>query len=273
MKKIIALTYIFFLLFTLGVATQSHASVMSSSSGSYVIFRANIPPMFIKNSSSPIQLLAIPFHDNKPVYASVIIHIEITGLNVNYHQNKTTSVFSGRPEMVYLNPMDEGHYDMKLWATWNGMKSKVVDQDFGVSPAPEPYELYFNQDGSEIHFKSRVLNSTGQIDPNVTFHLEIWLWNGVQQTLVESYGNVTNLTISVPQSWKSGILIVDVVDRYGWRNGMSINLANFQFEGVPVQYDYHYAQREPFASRQLWYAVVAIAVILGIAYYIRRWYE
>ena len=192
---------------------------------------------------------------------------------MNYHTNRTISVYAGRQRTVYLDPMQEGHYDIKLYAEWHGLRSKIVDQDFGVSPAPEPYELYFDDDGSHIHFKSKVLNSTGQIDPDVPFRLEIYLWDGSKQTLVASYNNVTILDITVPQSWKGGILIVDVIDKYGWRNGMSINLNNFQFEGYPVEYDYQYMHREPFASRQIWYEAVALIIILVIAYYARRWYS
>ncbi len=270
MSPKIALIFSIFLSISLGFTGQIHASV-GSDTGDYVIFRVNIPPMFIMNTSSPIQVLAIPFHDNKPVYASVDVHIEISGLNVEYNRSMTISVYSGRAQIIYLDPMQEGHYGIKLWAVWHGIQSRDVDQDFGVSPAPEPYELYFDQDGSHIHFKSKVLNSTGYIDPNVTFRIEIYLWDGSKQSLVSSY-DVTNLTIKVPASWKMGILVVDVVDRYGWRNGMSIDLAHFQFEGIPVQYDYHYTQREPFASRQIWYVVIVIFVILGIAYFFRRWY-
>ena len=277
--RIVGLTLLLFLLVTPCFSSHFYHSVRSiistptKANGDYVIFRADIPPMFIKNASSPVKVLAIPFEDNKPVYASVTIHIIVSGLNIHYTLNKSVSIYTGRGKIIYLNPMQEGHYNIKLWATWDGVQSITVNQDFAVSPAPEPYELYFDQDGSHIHFKSKVLNSTGQIDPNVTFHIEIWLWDGSQESLVQTYNNVTNLTITVPPSWKSGILIVDVVDRFGWRNGMTINLANFQFDGVPVQYDYHYAQREPFASRHLWYAGAALFTILVIAFYIRRWYN
>ncbi|NPA74781.1 MAG: hypothetical protein GXO25_01705 [Euryarchaeota archaeon] len=239
-----------------------------------MIFRANIPPMFILNSSAPIQVLAIPFESNKPISATVTIHIQIQGINVRYNFTDAVNILSGQGKEIYLPAINRtGHYNMILYADYHGLLSRKVNQDFAVCPAPRPYQLYFDPDGSHIHFKSLVLNATGHIDPNVTFTIQIYCWNGQQQSLVATYRHITNITIPVPESWKTGILIVNVIDEYGWVNGMTINLAAFQFQGAPVQYDYHYAQREPFASRQLWYLVAAVVVILGIAYGIRRWYD
>ena len=257
MSPKIALIFAIFLACTLGFSTQIQAS------SNYVIFRANISPMYIQNSTAPIQVLAIPFENNKPVYANVEIHINIQGLNVNYSYENIIPITTGRSENIYLPAMQQGHYFIVVYAEYRGIKSQIIREDFGVVPAPLPYELYFSNDGSEIHFKSKVLNETGQIDPNTTFRLEIWLWDGSEQSLVNVYQNITNLTMEVPPNWRTGILIVDVIDQYGWRNGMSINLQKFQFQGYPVQYDYQQTHRYPAAGRTWqWYLGVIIIVLI-----------
>ncbi len=265
MSHKIGLIVLLFFMFTLGFSSQIHASV---GSGNFVVFRANISPMYIQNTSAPIQVMAIPFQSNKPIYATLQIHVLIKGMNVNYNYSQTINVQTGIQQTIYLPAMKQGHYFISTWATWKGIKSQVISEDFGVAPPPEPYEVGFTNDGSQIYFKSKVLNSTGDIDPNVQFRLEIFLWDGNQESLVSVYNNVTNLTINVPPNWKTGILIVDVVDRYGWINGMSINLQNFQFQGYPVQYDYHQRERYPLAGYSWgWYLTAALgsafALVIG----------
>ncbi len=262
MTRKFALFLTLFFAVTLGFSPQTQASNGSN----FVVFRANISPMYIMNVSAPIQVLAIPFQSNKPVYATLQIHVKIQGINVNYSYDQIFPIRTGVQQTIYLPAMQQGHYAIVTWAEYKGIKSKIISEDFGVVPAPLPYECYFSNDGSKIHFKSKVLNSTGQIDPNTTFRLEIYLWDGSQQSLVSVYNNVTNLTINVSPNWRTGILIVDVVDQYGWRNGMSINLQAFQFQGYPVEYDYQQAHRYPAAGRSwTWYlGVVIIALILAV---------
>lgn len=259
MTKKIAFILTLFLIATLGVSLQTQAS----SSSNYVIFRANISPMYIMNTTAPIRVIAIPFVNNKPLYATIQIHINVTGINVNYSYSNIVNVHTGAPQTIYLPSMKGGHYGIIIYAEYSGVKSHIINQDFAVVPAPLPYSLYFDNDGSEIHFTSKVLNATGKIDPNVTFRLEIYLWDGSGQSLVSVYQNVTNLTLEVPPNWKTGILIVDVVDQYGWRNGMSINLQDFQFQGYPVEYDYQQTHRYPAAGRtvQWWIEVILIVII------------
>ncbi len=270
MKKIIALTYIFFLLFTVGVATQIHAL----GSSNYVIFRANIAPLYIENESVVIQVLSIPFENNKPVGESSTVHIILTGINVQYNYSQEFSVHSGRSKTLYLPALKEGHYNIQLWAEWRGERSYKVQQDIGVTKAPIPYSLAFSDDGSYIKFTSLKLNKTGVPDPNFPFRLEIYQFtHGAGESLVTTYTNITNITIHVPDNWKTGILYVEVVDVYGWRNSATINLAEMQFQGVPVSYDYHYMQREPFASR---YTYIVIFVLVGLIISIvalRWWWE
>ncbi|AGB04083.1 hypothetical protein AciM339_0218 [Aciduliprofundum sp. MAR08-339] len=266
MSKRTTLILLIFLAVTLGFSPQIHAS-----SGSYVVFRANVSPMYIMNVSAPIHVIAIPFHDNKPIYGNLQLYIMINGINVNYTYKTTIQIPPGRQNTIYLPAMAEGHYNITLYTDYNGIKSMIIKEDFAVVPAPLPYELTFSNDGSKIIFKSKVLNQTGQIDPNTTFRLEIYVWDGIQENLVDVFTNVTNLTINVPASWKTGILIVDVVDQYGWRNGMSVDLAHFQFQGYPAEYDYEQIHRYPLAGRSWpWYVgvLIFILVMLTVA---KRW--
>ena len=162
---------------------------------------------------------------------------------------------------------------MILYAEWKGIKSKVVDQDFGVTKAPIPYSLSFSDDGSCIHFTSLKLNRTGVPDPKFPFRLEIYQYvHGSGESIVTTYTNITNITIHVPDNWKTGILYVEVVDCWGWRNSATINLAQMQFTGIPLSYDYHYSQREPFSSRQPYYILISIVLLVFAIWAIRRWW-
>jgi hypothetical protein len=229
----------------------------------FVVFRAEISPLYIENASAPVRVLAIPWQDNKPTSGQLTVRWEVRGLNVNYSASGELAVRAGKSTILYLPPMRTGHYSVKLWAEWNGVKSWPVDQDFGVSPAPVPYTLSISQDGSTITFRSLMLNETGEPDPDFPFRLEIYVYQtGAGEALVAAYEGITNLTLEVPDEWRVGILIVDVIDVFGWRNGMGIDLSAFRFSGTPLMYDYQYEVREPFASRQIWYVGGAFALIL-----------
>jgi len=267
MSHKIGLILLLFFTFTLGFSSQIHASV---GSGDFVVYRANISPMYIANESVVFQAMAIPFHGNKPFMATVKVWVSIKGLNVNYTLKTSFDVMAGRLETLYLPALQEGHYEIMTWAEYNGIKSKVIDEDFGVTEAPVPYTLTISSDGSIIHFQSLRYNSTGQPDPKYPFTLLIYVdSHGTGESLVKTITNVTNITIQVPESWKTGILYVEVVDVYGWHNGNSINLANMQFAGTPLSYDYYYAQREPYKSHtwEAWLAGIVIFLILMWALY------
>ena len=261
-----------FFMFTLGLTAQVQASV-GSAGGDFVIFRANISPLYIENESVIVQVLAIPFQGNKPTGESSTVHVQISGINVKYNYSQQFTVHSGRAETLYLPALAEGHYDILLYAEWRSIKSKVVDQDIGVTKAPVPYSLTFTDDGSYIRFTSLKMNKTGVPDPNFPFRLEVYQYtHGGGESLVTVYTNVTNITIHVPDNWKTGILYVEVVDCWGWRNSATINLAAMQFQGIPVSYDYHYAEREPFASRWPSYiaaSMIGMAIVIYLLY--RRW--
>ncbi len=260
---------ILILVVTPGVLAQTGPSMRSD----YVIFRALISPLYIENECVVIQVMVIPFHNNKPLAESCTINVTIEGLNVNYTYHGEYSVFSGRKQTLYLPPLTEGHYNIRMVAIWRNIRSRVTDQDFGVTKPPVPYYLSFSDDGSLIVFESLKLNESGLPDPNYPFRLEIYMYtHGSGESLVTVYTNVTNITIHVPASWKRGILYVEVIDVWGWRNSATINLAEMRFQGLPVSYDYEYTQREPFASRQpIFIAISLVLLIIGIVALTRWW--
>ena len=265
--KIVLILSLFFM-FTLGFSSQ----IQASSGSDYVIFRANISPLYIENQSVIIQVLAVPYHENKPIAATCEIYIKITGLNINYSFDQTYNVQAGKSETLYLPSLQAGHYEIFTYASYKGIKSKAIDEDFGVTQAPVPYSLIITKDGGEIHFKSLRLNESGVPDPKYPFTLEIFLdSHGYGEALVASYTNVTNITIKVPASWKTGILYVEVVDCYGWHNGMSINLAKMQFSGVPLSYDYEYLEREPLKSHRWEYIIASVIVFVVLLYFAVSW--
>ncbi len=271
MSPKIALIFSIFLAVSLGFSGQIHGSV---GSGDYVIFRAIISPLYIENESVIIQVLAVPFQDNKPVGETCTVYVKISGLNTNYNYSQQYTVHSGRAETLYLPALKEGHYDMNLYAAWNGLPSRNVDQDFGVTKPPVPYSLSFSEDGSYIRFKSLKLNSTGVPDPDYPFKLEIYEYvHGSGESLITTYKDITNITIYVPENWRAGILYVEVIDCWGWRNSATINLAQMQFQGIPLSYDYHYTQREPFASRMPYYIIISLILLVLAIWAIRRWFN
>jgi len=266
----VVLIFLLILIITPGVLAQIDPSVGTS----YVIFRAKISPLYIENESVIIQVMAIPFRDNKPVAESCTVNVSIEGLNVNYSYVAVFMVHAGRAETLYLPALREGHYNIVIYAEWRGIRSKKMDQDFGVTKPPIPYYLSFSDDGSLIIFESLKLNESGVPDPKYPFRLEIYRYeHGSGEALIATYSNVTNITIHVPSSWKRGILYVEVIDVWGWRNSATINLAAMQFQGIPVSYDYEYAEREPFASRRPILIVIMIVLMITAIVGLRWWWN
>ena len=232
-------------------------------SGDYIIFRAKASPFYIENETIQIQFYAVVFRDNKPTNENCDVHIEIQGLNINESYNTTMNIRGGKIATKYLPGMLEGHYKITLFAEKDGITSEEIKQDFGVTKPPVPYTCFFDGDGSHIYFKSEKLNETGEIDPDFPFTLYIYVYqHGTGETLVQTVTNVTKIKITVSEEWKNGIVYVDVVDCWGWRNSATMDFQNMQFEGTPLSYDYLYELREPYKSRQwLWVGSVMIIMI------------
>ena len=239
--------------------------------GNYIILRAYAQPYYIENQSMQIMFYIVVFREGKPTNENVNVHIDITGINVNKTYSTVINIRGGKKVTEFLPGLPEGHYRIEIYAEKDNITSEPIKQDFGVTKPPVPYECFFDNDGSKIYFKSLQLNKTGDIDPNFTFTLYIYVYqHGTGETLVQTLTNTTKTVITIPDEWKQGIVYVDVVDRWGWRNSANADFQHMQFEGIPISYDYLYEQREPYQSRSWMWWIAAIIVIIAVLYLIDR---
>ena len=249
----------------------------SAGGGNYIIMRANVNPLYIEGESIFIQAFILVFKNNKPTDESATLHIKIQGLNVNYSYSEETILRGGKRESIYLPALQEGHYKITLYAEKGTLKSRTFTFDFGVSKPPVPYSAEFSPGGSKFYFKSLKLTENGTIDPNYPFTLKFYsMQHGGGETLVRTITNVTELTMKIPESWRHGILIVEVIDKWGWKNSATMDLSSFSFTGIPLMYDYEYALREPFRSHHWKYIIVSILIFLLIMFSLFvfiRWYN
>ena len=250
------------LLICLLIIPASHAA-----KGDFIILRCDVNPLYIENESVFIRAFVLVFRDGRPTDEGATLQVEIQGLNTEYSYSKKIDIKGGRRTTVSLPALKEGHYRIKITAVSGGMKSQTASFEFGVSKPPVPYRVYFNQDGSKVHFVSMKLNETGQPDPKYPFTIKIWYSQyGEDAVLIKTIHNVTEITIDIPSSIRRslGIVYVDVIDCYGWKNSASMDMQNFYFTGMPISYAYGYRYMEPFKSR-LWHqALIALFIILII---------
>ena len=258
--RIISRVIIALLIFSLVVPALQ---VPAAAESNYIIFRAYISPLYIENASAPVKVLAIEFKSNKPISSTITVSYDVRAVEGSYTASGEQAIQSGRETMIYLPAMLQGHYTIKISAHHEQLTSRKTEQDFAVSPAPIPYSLSISSDGSFLSFHSLKLNETSVPDPDYPFRMEIYSYETHGgEALITTYDNLTSLNISIPAEWKRGILIVEIVDVNGWRNGASVDLANFQFQGRPLQYDYQYTIREPYASHRMYYVFGAFIMII-----------
>lgn len=237
-------------------------------SGDYIILRANVNPLYIADESIFIQTFILVFQNGKPTDNSAKLDITISSIDGNYSCHQTPEIHGGRRVTINLPAVSEGHYVIRIQAEKGGIKSQLVSFEFGVSKAPVPYSVYFNQDGSRVHFRSGRLNETGNFDEKYGFTLKIWYSQyGSDAVPVKIQTNVTHADISIPQSIRKslGVVYVDVTDIYGWKNSDTMDLKSFSFTGMPETYAYGYQHMEPWASRTLIRVAIA-AVIIAVTF-------
>ncbi len=234
-----------------------------ASASNYIIIRTNVNPMYIEGDPIRIQVFILVFRNNKPTDETAEIIIKISGIGINYSYEEHVTIRGGRRYTISLPSLKEGHYYISIQAIKGNMKSQKIKVEFGVTKAPIPYSIHFSPDGSKLYFTSLKLNQTGVPDPDYPFTLYIYASShGTGEVLIRTIKNVTKLTLSIPSSWRSGTLIVDVVDIYGWRNSATMDLSTFSFEGIPAMYDYEYMLKEPFKSRTLQRAATAFIILI-----------
>ena len=243
------------------------AATAAESGSDFVIFRAQIAPYYIENQSIQIRIYALVFRANKPTAESATVQIDIKGVNVDYSYSTSTEINGGKLTSYYLPALREGHYTLSLYAKKDSLESEPVKQDFGVTKAPVPYEIHFSADGSKAYFRSHKLDYQGHLDANYTFTLEVYYYShGAGEALVRTISNITNATITINPAWKNGIVYIDVIDKWGWRNSATMDLNNLQFAGIPASYDYEYKEREPYKSHS-WVNFLLIGIVLIVLFW------
>ncbi len=256
MKKVVALALI---------AAFALSGYATAAGGDYIILRANVNPLYIAGESVFIQTFILVFQNGKPTDNSAVLDVTITEIGGNYSYHEQVNIAGGRQKTLNFPALDEGHYKMRIHAEKWGMRSQTISFEFGVSHAPVPYKVYFNSDGSRVHFRSGRLNETGNFDEKYGFTLKIWHSPyGSEAVPIKVLTNVTHADITIPRPIrkKLGVVYVDVIDIYGWRNSDTMDLSSFSFTGMPVSYAYGYQYMEPWASRTIARIIIAAAIIL-----------
>jgi len=234
-----------------------------ASGGDYIIFRGQVAEMYIQDVSAPVRVRAVYYAANN-IPQSVEIEIPYSVTGHNYSFSGSVTVLSGHEAVIYLPPMPSGRYSIEVYAVSGAVQSEHLRQDFAVSPAPLPYIISLSEDGTHLYFSSKVLNESGRPDPSITFTVELYSYQiHVGEVLIRSY-NTTNMSIEIPEEYRHGILIIEVRDVFGWRNGNGVNIADAVYAGQPIQYDYDYKTREPYASRSVLYGALAFVSIIAI---------
>ena len=255
------------LLIVVAVPATAHASSMNG-----IIFRANVNEMYIEDQPIPVQVQALYFQDSVPQSTSITVYVTISNLTSGQSFNSTFNVSSGVPQFVYLRSLPVGEYSFQAYASSLGQSSQETNLEFLVAPPPVPYTASFVS-GGLFSFHSNIANKTGAYNENYTFTINVYYqYPGGGAEQVSSYRNVTNLTLKFPDDGQ--IVVINVIDRYGWLNGMNINPSEGIFSGSPYTYDFNILNQQPFAAV---YAanfvpdVIAIAIVtLFVLFFYRR---
>lgn len=211
-----------------------------------IIFSVDVSEMYIENQPIPVQVQALYFQDSVPQSTAITIYASVTNVTSGQSFNFTFNVSSGVPQSIYLKSLPIGEYSFQAYAYAMGQSSKEANLEFLVAPPPVPYSASFVS-GGLFSFHSNMLNKTGHYNLNYTFTLNVYYqYPGGTAEEVSSYRNVTNLTLKFPDDGQ--IVVVNVIDRYGWLNGMSINPPAGIFSGPPYSYDFNIVNQEPFSS-------------------------
>jgi len=247
----------------------------ASGEGEYIVFSADIPILWISNTSMVFNVEAIYFSNNKPSDTRPMLEYSISRVgNNSVLEYGGVSINPGVSYPVEVQGLEEGHYSIVLSVSVGNISSGLQKTDFGVSPAPLPYRVDISLSGDFLAFNSQVYNSSGGVDLNTSFSVEVWRWSIYGDKMrVRVWNNITRLSFNVPDSWKSGILVIDIIDVNGWRNGNSIDFSQSIYTGYPLIYDFEPYDKEPLASNNILSAggrVLLVVGILSILVYFKR---
>ncbi len=243
------------LLAIIAIPATAHASSING-----IIFRANVNEMYIEDQPIPVQVQALYFQGSVPQSTSITVYVTISNLTSGQSFNSMFNVSSGVPQFIYLRSLPVGEYSFQAYASALGQSSQETSLEFIVAPPPVPYTASFVS-GGLFSFHSNMLNKTGAYNVNYTFTLNVYYqYPGGGAELVNIYRNITNLTLRFPDDGQ--IVVINIIDMYGWLNGMNINPSEGVFSGAPYTYDFNIVNQEPFSAV---YAANFIPVVIAIA--------
>lgn len=243
------------LLVVIAIPSTAHASSING-----IIFRANVNEMYIEGQPIPVQVQALYFQNSVPQSTSIEVFVTVTNLTSDRSSSSTFNVSSGVPQFIYLASLPVGEYSFQAYSSALGQSSQETNLEFLVAPPPVPYTASFVS-GGLFSFHSNMLNRTKAYNVNYTFTVNVYYqYPGGSAEQVGSYQNVTNLTLRFPDDGQ--IVVINVIDRYGWLNGMNINPSAGVFSGAPYSYDFNIVNQAPFSAI---YAGNFIPVVIAIA--------
>jgi hypothetical protein len=261
MKKI-ALTIIFIFILVFTVVPSVHAD------NNGIILRTDVSPLYIANQTICMELQGLYYINDIPQNA-VLTFTVIIMHNGNLSEIQNFTAQNGMIIPVYLNGLPVGAYNFEVYAICGNVRSPNNDGQFLITYAPIPYTAYFLS-GGELVFHSDDYSYKGVYNKNYTFTVSIrYLTNTGSSYVVQLFTGITNCTF-YPQN-EGQIVSASVEDCYGWLNSASMNIAQMDFAGVPITYDFGFSQRQPFESVE-WENVLLAVLIIAFLFMVLIWY-
>ncbi len=238
---------VIFIIFLSSFLMMSAVPVTANASTNGVIYRANVNEIYIEGQPFPVQVQATYFLNGIPQTATVTIYVTIENLSSGQKAfTSTYNVSSGIAQFIYIGALAPGEYYFQGYSMVQGQASAQESMEFLVAPPPVSYSASFIS-GGLFAFHSNVLNTTGHYNLNYTFTIDVYYqYAGGAAEMVDSYTNVTNLTKTFPNDGQT--VVINIMDRYGWLNGMGINPSEGVFSGNPYTYNFGITTQQPFHS-------------------------
>jgi len=261
MRKIY-LIIIISLLILVFISNIPNTSKAYNSTG--IILKVNASPLYIENQSIVIEIEGLYFVNNIPQGTQINYQISIFQNN-NLVESNDISGQNGMIIYTQLNGLPVGLYSYSISASCEGVTSSINSGQFLVTYPPVPYTAYFLSNG-EFVFHSDQYTLKGKYDPNYTFTIVIeYIYAGGGSYTSNTFTNVTNMTFTPTDMGQ--IVAVNIIDKWGWINSASINIAKMQFTGTPLTYDFSYYQRSPYTS-VWWQNLIIDLILIGIFFII-----
>lgn len=230
----------------------------------FATLRVSVPDIWLENVSVPVRYRVGVYSHHIGISATVVLSVEVSG-PVSW--SRSYEVLSFRPGEVRIPPLPRGYYEVVVSAGDVSYRFRMV-----IAPPPVPYESSFSPDGSTYVFRSeRLLLNGTEPDPRYPFTLYFTVYvPGSGEFLALVKENVTELEMRIPEEWKRGVVMVDVVDVYGWRNSKGMDLSKGILGSGPDAYDYLALRVPPRAWARPEVLLAAAVAFVGVAFLVWR---